>query len=80
MVLDEELATYRRELPNMLAAHSGEYVLVHGQHVLGFWPTGGEAYKAGVERVGLVPFLVKKVEAVESVIDLYIDLNRPTRS
>lgn len=80
MVLDEELATYKRELPNMLAAHGGEYVLIHGQQVLGFWSARVEAYEAGVERVGLAPFLVKKVEAVEPVIDLYVGLNRPCQS
>jgi hypothetical protein len=80
VVLDEELDSYKRELPNMLAAHSGEYALIHGQHVLGFWPTRVEAYAAGVERVGLGPFLVKKVEAVEPVFDLYVGLNLPCES
>jgi hypothetical protein len=77
MVLEEELATYRRELPKMLATHEGQYALIRGQHVLGYWPTQKEAYEAGVERVGLVPFLVKKVEAVEPVLDLYVGLDRP---
>jgi hypothetical protein len=80
VVLDEELATYRRELPKMLAAHEGQYALVHGQSVDSFWPTKSEALKAGYERFGLRPFLIKKVEAVEPVIDLYVDLNRPCQS
>ena len=77
MALEEELATYRRELPKMLAAQEGQYALVHGQSVGSFWPTKSEAYKAGCERFGLKPFLIKKVEAVEPVYDIYIDLNRP---
>jgi hypothetical protein len=80
MALEEELATYRRELPKMLAAHEGEYALVNGQKVDSFWATKGEAHKAGYERFGLKPFLIKKVEAVEPVHDLYIDLNRPCQS
>jgi hypothetical protein len=39
MALEEELATYRRELPGMLAAHEGEYALIHGQHIE-YWSSG----------------------------------------
>jgi hypothetical protein len=77
MLLEEELATYRRELPKMLASHEGEYALVHGQSVDSFWHSRSDAHKAGCERFGLTPFLIKKVEAVEPVYDLYVDLNRP---
>jgi hypothetical protein len=76
-VLEEELATYRREVPKILAAHEGQYAFIHGRSVDSFWTSRSEAHKSGCERFGLKPFLIKKVEAVEPVYNLYVDLNRP---
>jgi hypothetical protein len=74
MVLDQELETFRRELPRMLAEHPGEYVLIRGDQVAGFWPDEDSAYDAGCDAFGLEPFLVKKVQAHEQPVTLYIDL------
>ncbi len=61
--LDRELATFRRELPGLLAnlANVGRYVLVHGDNVLGLFSSFDDALAAGYERVGIEPFLVKEI-------------------
>jgi hypothetical protein len=45
MALEKELATYRRELPKMLEEHAGDYVLIHGDEVIGFWPDEDSAWE-----------------------------------
>jgi hypothetical protein len=74
MVLDQELETFRRELPRMLAEHPGEWVLIHGDEVVGFWPDEGPAYDAGAEQFGPEPFLVDKVQESQQPVRLFIDL------
>jgi hypothetical protein len=74
MVLDKELETFRRELPRMLVEHPGEWVLIHGDDVVGFWPDEDSAYDAGVDRFCPEPFLVDKVQAARQPIRLFIDL------
>ena len=66
-VLEAELATYERELPNLLAKE-GKWVLVHGQAVEGIFDTFDDALDAGCERFGLNPFLVKQIFAVEPMV------------
>jgi hypothetical protein len=80
MELDQELATFQKELPKLLAAHKGEYALVKGERVDSFWLTEDEAFDAGCARFGVEPFLVKKVEEKEEPIQTVVDLNPPCRS
>ena len=64
--LKAELETYKRELPRLLA-QEGMYALVSGDEVLGVYETYADAMAEGYERVGLKPFLVKRIETVESI-------------
>jgi hypothetical protein len=77
MELDQELATFQKELPKLLAAYKGEYALVKGESVDSFWPNEDEAFDAGCARFGIEPFLVKKVEEKEEPLKTVVDLNRP---
>jgi hypothetical protein len=73
--LDQELETYRRELPRLLKeGHEGEYALVYGDQVDSLWPTDKAAYEAGCARFGLEPFLVKQVLRTEPVIFSCVDV------
>jgi hypothetical protein len=60
--LERELKTYCRELPRLLR-EEGKYVVIRDQEVAGTWATYEDALQAGYERFGLVPFLVKKIQA-----------------
>ena len=66
--LEREIAAYHDRLPEFLKEHEGEFVLIHGAEVLGFWPTFDEALEVGMDRLGQVPMLVKQVLAVEPVL------------
>ena len=63
----QEIATYKARLPELLE-HEGEYVLIKGDEVIGFFKGSRAALREGYRRFGIVPFLVKKVAAVEPVI------------
>jgi hypothetical protein len=60
MVHEREMATYQRELPNLLD-REGKWVLIRGDEVLGVWDGFGDVLKAGYERCGLGNFFVKQI-------------------
>jgi hypothetical protein len=72
MVLVRELRTYEEKLPDLLA-HVGKFVLIHDDHVAGFFDTYADAVQAGYQRFELKPFLVKQVQEVEQVQFIFVD-------
>jgi hypothetical protein len=66
MALEKELEIFHRELPGLLA-QEGRFALVAGDQVLGTYDTYRDAIQAGYAAVGLNPFLVKQIEAIETV-------------
>jgi hypothetical protein len=63
--------TYRTRKAAWLAeGRAGQWVLVKGEEVAGFWPTWKQALEAGYERYGLGEFLVRQVNKVEPVVHL----------
>ena len=66
MALEQEQQTYERELPKLLSAE-GKYALIKGDAVAGTFDTYPDALKAGYDRFGLDPFLVKPIRVVEQV-------------
>ena len=64
--LEKELETYNREKQNLLE-HAGKFVLISDDHVESVWDTYQDAIKAGYDKFGLKPFLVKRIEAIEQV-------------
>jgi hypothetical protein len=79
MALEKELSTYRQVLPQLLA-HPGKFVVIHQEEIAGVFGTYADAVRAGYERFGLDPFLVKQIEAVERVRTFTRDLKPPCRS
>ncbi len=63
----QEIATYRSRLPELLA-HEGQFVLIKGDQVIGFFEDDSEAIREGRRRFGLVPILVKQIMAIEPVV------------
>jgi hypothetical protein len=66
MALEKEVATYKRELPKLMA-NAGKHALIQGEGVAGIWETYHDALQEGYRLFGLQPFLVKKIQAVENV-------------
>jgi hypothetical protein len=71
--LDRELATFKTALPNLMI-DQGKFALVSGDEVLGTFDTYADALKAGYEKLGVRPFLVKKIAADENIAYFTRDL------
>jgi len=67
VILEKELETFGRKLPELNAVHEGKFALIHGEDVVDVFSGYDDAIKAGYSRFGLEPFLVKRIHAVEQV-------------
>ena len=63
--LEEEHITYSDRVADWVVDHDGEFVVIKGSDVLGFYPTYERALTEGYERYGVAPFLVKEVSSQE---------------
>jgi hypothetical protein len=62
MALEQELATFQRELPRLLnEGKEGRFALVHGDTVDSDWETRERALEAGYDRFGLEPFMIREI-------------------
>ena len=66
----EEMATYRARVHEWLPDREGQFVLIKGSEVVGFFPNQSEALREGNRRFGVVSFLVRRVAAKEPSIYL----------
>jgi len=64
--LDAELKTYEDHRDELLGTAEGKFILIHGAEVVGVFDAESDAIREGYERFGNVPFLVKRVERVET--------------
>lgn len=64
--LEQEIATYYRHLPELLA-QQGKHVLIKGKEVAGTFDSYQDALTAGYQRFKLDGFLVKQIIAAERV-------------
>lgn len=64
--LKTELETYKKHLQGLMASQ-GKFVVVHGENILGTFDTYADALKAGYEKVGVKPFLVKRISQDETL-------------
>ncbi len=62
--IPEMLKTIRRNVRKFIGYRPDEYVLVHGQEIVGRFDSFGSGIKEGYQRFKLDPFLVQKVRDV----------------
>ena len=72
--LEREIKTYTKRLPE-LSAQEGKFVLIAGEEVGGLFETYQDALKAGYEKYGIRPFLVKQISAVETLANFTRDVD-----
>jgi len=72
--LEQEIATYNRLLPELLA-QEGKYVLIKGAELAGVFDSYRDALAAGYQRFKLDSFLVKQITSAEHVACFSRDLN-----
>jgi hypothetical protein len=71
-VLQEELRVFQRFKAEWLRSNPGEFVVITGTKVAGFYSDYESAFKAGLQAAGLgKSFLVKQVWAEEPVYLIY---------
>lgn len=61
MVLERELEYFDSIKAELLQRYEGKYALIVGAELLGVFDHPEEAYKAGIEKRGNVPMLIKQV-------------------
>ncbi len=66
MSLKRELVTYQNNLEEW-SEHEGEYVLIKGAEVCGFFSSYSDALRQGYEKFKLDGFFVKQVHMIEHV-------------
>lgn len=70
--LADEIDFYAAHKDEWLQQHSGEYVVLKGDQILGFYPAFNEAYIAGVRAWGPgVDFLMRQVLEFEPVFSVF---------
>lgn len=62
-MLEREIAFYEKHKPDLLVHHEGQYVLIHGDALLGAFSTEQLAYEAAVSRIGNEAVLIRLVQA-----------------
>ena len=71
---DGRSADFRGHLPSW-ADREGQFVLIKGPDILGFFPRYEVALKAGYEQFGAGPFLIKQVLRHEPIYQVgYIEM------
>jgi hypothetical protein len=66
--LQTELDFYNRHKQEYLGVYKNQFVLVKGEDLIGAFTTEEEAYRAGVERFGNQPFLIKQVRDNDNTV------------
>jgi hypothetical protein len=59
--LDRESGVFAQNIEQWRKNHLGEFVLVKGDDVIGFYPSLEKAFTVGTGRFGLEPFFVRQV-------------------
>ena len=64
-----EWETYRREVGRLLAeGHEGQFVLIKGNDILGFFDTDDAAWTDGIKRFGRQGFMVHQIQTYEPIL------------
>ena len=61
--LSKEIAAYDRRRDELETDHAGEWVVVHGEHLVGTYNDFQDAATDAVRRFGRGPYLIRRVGA-----------------
>lgn len=67
-MFEEELTYYNDHKDELLKHYEGQFVIIKGGKFGGAYSSDIEAYKAGLQKFGNVPFLIKQVTREEEVV------------
>ena len=66
--LQTELEYFEKNKQEYLKLYKGQFVLIKGNKFAGAFTTDAEAYRAGLEKFGNEPFLIKQVLDEDEII------------
>lgn len=67
MELDRETGIYKSHIEEWLKSHPGQFVLIKGDDVLGFFSSLNEAFALGTKQFGLDEFFIKQITPTDNV-------------
>jgi hypothetical protein len=77
--LTRENAAFERERARLVRDHLGHVALIHGDDVVGAYPTANEAITEGYRRFGLVRLVCRLItEKDEPEYAPHLDINHPS--
>ncbi len=77
--LTRENAAFERERVRLVRDHLGQVALIHGDDVIGAYPTCNEAVTEGYRRFGLVRLVCRLItETDEPEYAPHLDINHPS--
>lgn len=65
MPLNKEIKYFKKNLAKLLKHHKGKYALIKDDKFIGAYDTQEAAFSVGVEKFGVVPFLIKLITEEE---------------
>lgn len=60
-ILQKELNYFNEHRRKWLETYENQFALIKDENLIGTYTTEAEAYKAGLEKIGNQPFLIKQV-------------------
>ena len=63
MVLERENTYFNDHRGELVAQHEGQFVLIHGDDLVGWYQSYDDAFTAGIQTIGNEPFLIRQVFA-----------------
>jgi hypothetical protein len=70
MKLEQELEYFESIKEDLLEHYENKFALIKGQELVNTFTTWEEAFKAGTDRFGNVPFLIKLVQEKDESVQL----------
>ncbi|MBI5553464.1 MAG: hypothetical protein HY917_01865 [Candidatus Diapherotrites archaeon] len=65
-LLKEEIETYYTEKRRLVEQNNGKFVLIKKKSIVGTYDAQTDAIRDGITKFGNTPFLVKKIEEIET--------------
>jgi len=66
--LDREIAAFEERRVDLEARHKGEWVVIHGEDMLGAYDSFEVAAEEAVRNFGSGPFLIRQVGALPAIL------------
>lgn len=66
-LLQDEFQAFQSHLEEWRHSHLGEFVLIKGEEIIGFFPSLEQAFNEGTRMFGLADFFIKQITPRDTV-------------